>query len=64
MALKVTKLSNGQELTCSKASNCKVTYDWSYTPVLKYMTPSIVYPGMTATVGVNPMNAPNYKLDN
>ena len=28
------------------------------------MTPSIVYPGMTASVGINPKSAPNYKQAN
>jgi hypothetical protein len=27
------------------------------------MVPAIVYPGMTASVGINPMQAPIYKLD-
>lgn len=52
----------GQQLTCDNTDNCKVFYDWDFTPIIYYLVPSIVYPGMTASVGINPKKAPWYKL--
>ena len=61
MALSVTTAAMGTRLTCNNPNNCKVRYDWGYTPVIHYMIPAIIYPGMTASVVINPKNAPNYK---
>lgn len=49
----------GTSLGCD--SNCDVYYSWDYTPQIKYMVPSKVYPGMQASVVLNPARAPNYK---
>jgi hypothetical protein len=51
------------ELTCRRYDNCKVEYSWQYTPIISYLVPAIVYPGMTVSVGINPMKAPVYKKD-
>lgn len=59
MFLTVTTSSTGRKLTCG--NNCKVRYTWSYTPIIHYIVPSVVYPGMQIAVGINPKNAPNYK---
>ena len=61
MTLEVTTTTMGETLACGNASNCAVKYSWGYTPVIHYVIPSIVYPGMTGVVAVNPKNAPNYK---
>ena len=64
MVLSVTTTVIEQTLNCISAPQCKVTYDWNYTPILQYMIPSVVYPGMTASVGVDPKWAPDYKHPN
>lgn len=38
-------------------------YSWAYTPIIKHVTPSVVYPGMPVSVGVIPKNAANYKKE-
>ena len=49
-------------LTCQSCSICcKVTYSWDWTPVLHYMIPAMVYPGMQATVAIDQKNAKVYK---
>ena len=58
MNLSVTTTVLGLQLTCRSSNNCKVKYDWDYTPIIYYMIPSMVYPGMTASVGINPKKAP------
>jgi len=62
MQLTVTASSKGTKFTCG-SDNCRVRYSWSYTPVIHYVVPAVVYPGMTISVGINPKNAPNYKKD-
>ena len=59
MNLSVKTTVYAEQLTCAEGadSSCKVTYDWDYTPIIYYLIPSIVYPGMTATVGLNPRKA-------
>jgi hypothetical protein len=61
MSLSVTTTVLGNELTCTAANHCKVKYDWDFTPIIYYMIPSIVYPGMQASVGIDPKKAPHYK---
>ena len=46
MNLSVTTLAMGNVLTCSSLSKCNVVYSWSYTPIIYYMVPAMVYPGM------------------
>ena len=64
MSLSVTTTVEGNELTCTAANHCKVKYDWDFTPIIYYMIPSIVYPGMQASVGIDPKKAPHYKHAN
>ena len=64
MNLSVTTSVLGLELTCGAANNCKVKYEWNYTPIIYHMIPSMVYPGMTASVAINPKRAPWYKAAN
>jgi hypothetical protein len=59
MNLAVVPASSEKALTC--AGNCNVIYDWGYTPIVRYMIPSIVFPGIHASVAVNPKKAPYYK---
>ena len=61
MNLSVTTTVAGNRLTCSHANHCKVKYEWDFTPIIYYMIPSIVYPGMQASVGIDPKKAPWYK---
>ena len=64
MTLEVKTTVMRNELSCAVVDNCKVRYSWDYTPIIKYVTPSIVYPGMAVSVGVNPKLAPDYKMAN
>ena len=48
-------------LVCSNAGSCLVRYDWDYTPLLYYMSPPVMYPGMSVTAAVNPKATMNYK---
>jgi hypothetical protein len=50
-------------LECSTTSNCRVRYNWSYTPLLLYMSPPVMYPGMIATVALNAQSTMSYKQD-
>jgi hypothetical protein len=64
MYLEVVTPEFGQVLGCRDTSRCRVRYAWSYTPVIYYMVPAIVYPGMQVTIGLNPKKAPGYKASN
>ena len=46
MELQVTSTMTDNELTCSVPAKCNVIYSWDYTPVIYYMVPAMVYPGM------------------
>ena len=61
MTLSVSTTVIDQTLECVSAPQCRVTYDWNYTPIVHYMVPSIVYLGLTASVGVNLKFAAKYK---
>jgi hypothetical protein len=51
------------KLECSWAANCLIKYDWNYTPRINTIVPSILYPNMIMSVGVDPWNAMNYRTD-
>ena len=61
MTLEVTKSTDGSVMTCASANNCLVRYSWDYTPIISYVVPQIIFPGMIPTVIINTKNAPNYK---
>ena len=45
-------------MTCG--DRCRVMYDWGHTPIIHYVSPSTVYPGLPVTIGVNPYEAGRY----
>lgn len=55
--------ATGNEIQCADSSKCLVRYSWSYTPLLRYMSPPVMYPGMIATAAVNAQSTMNYKRD-
>lgn len=61
MIASVTTTETGTELTCDNPDHCEVRYDWDFTPVVDFMVPSIVHPGMKASVGIRGKNARWYK---
>ena len=61
MHLSVKTSVYDHHLTCAQKHRCKVNYSWEYTPIFHYLVPSMVYPGMNATVALNPKNTPYYK---
>jgi hypothetical protein len=48
-------------LVCAEASRCLVRYNWDYTPLLYYMSPPVMVPGMIVTAAVNAMRTMDYK---
>ena len=63
MSLEVS--TSEKTLSCQSCANCcSVTYSWDYTPILHYMVPAMVYPGMKATVVVDVKMAYKYKHEN
>ena len=63
MQLSVQTTVMSYDLGCVPARNCFVSYSWDYTPIIHYVTPPIVYPGMAVSVGVDPQWAPDYKKE-
>ena len=53
---------SGKSLTCG--NNCRIRYSWDYTPIIYWLTPAVVYPGMLVSVAMNAKNAPTYKSPN
>ena len=48
-------------LACGTTSKCEFRYQWSFTPVIYRLQPPVVYPGQTASLVIDPREAPNYK---
>jgi hypothetical protein len=44
--------------------NCRISMNWSYTPIIYGAYPAVLYYGQLAAVAVNPMEAPRSKKDN
>lgn len=55
--------AEGQTLTCSRSSYCRVYYRWDYTPLWHGQAPKVVYPGQSAVLFVNPQRAQDYKKE-
>lgn len=53
--------ASADTLVCGSASRCKVKYNWNYTPLMYYMSPPVMYPGMLVTAALNPKLTMNYK---
>lgn len=49
-------------LSCS-GTNCNVNYRWDYTPIVYYVTPAVVFPGIETTIVTNPRNGPNTRRE-
>lgn len=54
-------IASGATHICAKASRCTFRNLWSYTPIIYYLSPPVVYPGQVTTMAINPMNAPQFK---
>lgn len=50
-----------RRLTCEKSNNCRVTYRWSHTPIVYYLSSPIMYSGMNVSLYMNPRKGPDYK---
>ena len=62
MFLEAMPQSSGEILKCAGDPNaCQVSYRWDHTPIIDGLSPAIVYPGMTATVAIEPKRAVEYK---
>jgi hypothetical protein len=55
--------ASGKTLTCANANNCKVNFNWDYTPRFQFMAPPDLYYGAEAAALLTPKNAVNFKLD-
>jgi hypothetical protein len=64
MFLEVTDKATDERHSCSQGRKCRVRYAWDHTPIIHNMVPAIVYPGMTASVRVEPRKAKDYKREN
>lgn len=55
--------ATGDRIECTDSSKCLVRYNWSYTPLLRYMSPPVMWPGMIATAALNAQSTMQYKQD-
>ena len=58
----VSVQSGADTLECSTATNCKVTYKWSHTPLWYYLSSPIMYSGKDVSVYLNPRAGPSFKM--
>lgn len=61
MTLELTKTSDGSVMACENSGHCLVRYTWDYTPIIHYVVPQIIYPGMIPSVLIDTKKALNYK---
>jgi hypothetical protein len=52
-----------KEITCKVASNCKLVYHRSYTPILYYLSPPVVYHSAYTDLWFDPRSTPNLIQD-
>ena len=52
-----------EKLMCAVTNNCRVTYRWSHTPIVYFLSSPIMYAGMDVNLYLNPMAAPGFKLE-
>jgi hypothetical protein len=56
-------LEHPMEIKCKSTNNCKLTYHRSYTPVLHYLSPPVVYHSAYADLWFDPRSTPNLIQD-
>jgi len=49
--------TGGNTLKCGTDNDCRIVPHWSYTPIWYGLSPPVVYPGLDATLIINPKHA-------